>query len=75
MIAGGTASELQAYIESADYTVSGPRIWAAVVFDQIPGDGAPGQVRAQEIYQSPTCKCSALMGRRVRTATGITPFG
>ena len=40
---GGTAAELQEYIESDGYMVSGPRVWAAVVFNAIPGEGNPGE--------------------------------
>eukprot|EP01043_Picozoa_sp_COSAG02_P059986 COSAG02_NODE_7748_length_2863_cov_1.578871_1_plen_419_part_10 len=39
----GTAAELQEYLESEDYTVSGPRIYAAVVFNNVPGRGDPGE--------------------------------
>ena len=32
----------QAYMEGADYMAAGPRVWAAVVFNSIPGRGDPG---------------------------------
>ena len=42
LVGGGTAAELQEYLESPNYMLSGPRIWAAVVFDQMGEPGEPG---------------------------------
>ena len=57
MVGDGSAAALQTYMEAAEYGAdghaAGPRVWAAVVFEKIPGAGGPGEAGDWEYRSAP----------------------